>query len=345
MLGKLCAVCLWKYVRMPFLGVLQRRGMFLNISMTMGTCAQPCDLPVDFCSIITHNCKDTHSPSGEADGKEFTPRQAPSASLRSTGCHPPAPPSGDRSSVSRQRLLRSERPGAGQVRDVAQRSEGGARSGGGGRSLWLVSPGLLRHARVVRARGTAGAGAAEARAEAATQAQRRSACDAGSGYPRGRTDAEGRGIGGASGAAQRRRGASAEYPAQAASLSAAAGKKTPVIIEGARLDARQYTLHYELLRSQVIETVWNVGGRTTVDQPRGIGLALLLSEGMPGWLKAVEMVLRTSLAPREVDSPAPSPQRSSAVCSAAPTWLPSVQRHEITSLLASLVLSTRLLAR
>ena len=72
------------------------------------------------------------------------------------------------------------------------------------------------------------------------------------GDTRGWTDAQRRGIGGASGAALWRRGASAQYPATAASLSAAGGKKTPMIVEAAKLDATQYTVQYELLRSQVI---------------------------------------------------------------------------------------------
>jgi len=116
-------------------------------------------------------------------------------------------------------------------------------------------------------------------------------------------------------------------------------------VEGTRLDARQYTGQYELLRSQVLGTMRDVARRDTAGQPRGIGLALLLSEGLPGWLKTVEAVLRTSLAPRAADSPDPSPPESSAWCSAAPVWLSSVQRHEVTALLASLVLSTRLPAR
>lgn len=113
-------------------------------------------------------------------------------------------------------------------------------------------------------------------------------------------------------------------------------------IEGARLDARQYTVQYELLRSQIIGTVWDIARGSTADQPRGIGLALLLNEGLPGWLKTVEAVLRASLAPRAADSRAPSPPESSGEASATPVWLPSVQRHEVTTLLASLVLSTRL---
>jgi hypothetical protein len=59
-----------------------------------------------------------------------------------------------------------------------------------------------------------------------------------------------------------------------------------MIVEGARLDPSQYTVQYELLRSQVIGTVGDVARGDTADQTRGIGLALLLSEGLPGWLKS-----------------------------------------------------------
>lgn len=117
-----------------------------------------------------------------------------------------------------------------------------------------------------------------------------------------------------------------------------------MIVEAAKLDAQQYTVQYELLRSQAIGTVWNVARETTAGQPRGISLALLLSEGMPGWLKTVGEALRVSLAPRVVELPDPSPHQGSSNCSAAPVWLSNVQRHEITTLLASLVLSTRSVA-
>jgi hypothetical protein len=118
-----------------------------------------------------------------------------------------------------------------------------------------------------------------------------------------------------------------------------------MIIEGARLDARQYTAQYELLRSQVIGALGDLAGGNTAGQPRGMGLALFLSEGMPGWLKTVEAVLRASLAPRAVDSPDLSPHEHATGSSAQPLWLSGSMRHEVTTLLASLVLSTRPLAR
>ena len=110
-----------------------------------------------------------------------------------------------------------------------------------------------------------------------------------------------------------------------------------MIVEAAKLDVTQYTIQYELLRFQVIGSPGNV---LLAGQPRGVGLALFLSEGMPGWLRTVETVLRAALAPRAVDATDPAPHEGSPQTSATPVWLSSV-RHEITRLLASLVLSTR----
>ena len=110
-----------------------------------------------------------------------------------------------------------------------------------------------------------------------------------------------------------------------------------MIVEAPKLDVMQYTIQYEFLRLQVIDSLGNV---VLAGQPRGVGLALLLSEGMPGWLRTVETVLRTAIAPRAVDATDPAPHEGSSHTSATPVWLSSV-RHEVTRLLASLVLSTR----
>jgi hypothetical protein len=109
-----------------------------------------------------------------------------------------------------------------------------------------------------------------------------------------------------------------------------------LINAGTLFDNAQYTVQYEMLRSQVI----GIGG----DQVRGIGLALLLNEGMPGWLKAVEGVLRISLSPQAVDSPSAAPSNSSTESISVPAWLSIMQRHEVATLLASLVLSIHPLA-
>ena len=114
-----------------------------------------------------------------------------------------------------------------------------------------------------------------------------------------------------------------------------------MIVEAATTDVTQYTVQYELLRSQVIDPTRNSArGYKAANQPRGVGLALLLSEGMPGWLKTVETVLRAALAPRA----AAAPQEGSPQWNATSVWSSSTQRDEVTTLLASLVLSTRLVA-
>lgn len=114
-----------------------------------------------------------------------------------------------------------------------------------------------------------------------------------------------------------------------------------MIVEAAKLDVTQYTTQYELLRFQVIGSAANV---VLAGQPRGVGLALFLSEGMPGWLRTVQTVLRTALAPRAADATDTAPHEDSPQTSAMPAWLSSV-RHEVTTLLASLVLSTRPVAQ
>jgi len=114
-----------------------------------------------------------------------------------------------------------------------------------------------------------------------------------------------------------------------------------MIVEAAKLDVTQYTAQYELLRFQVIGSAGDV---IVAGQQRGVGLALFLSEGMPGWLRTVETVLRTAHAPRAADATDPAPHEGSPQTSATPVWLSSV-RHEVTTLLASLVLSTRPVAQ
>jgi hypothetical protein len=110
----------------------------------------------------------------------------------------------------------------------------------------------------------------------------------------------------------------------------------------AKLDETQYTVQYELLRSQVIgPAATATRGDPAAGQPRGVGLALLLNEGMPGWLRTVETMFRAALAPREANSRGLAPHEGSPQSITVPAWLSSVHQHEVTTLLASLVLSTR----
>jgi len=118
-----------------------------------------------------------------------------------------------------------------------------------------------------------------------------------------------------------------------------------MIVQTEALEVTRYTAQYELLRTQVIGTARDLALGCEARRPRGIGLALLLREGMPGWLRAVEAVMRASFTPRATecrDCGVPMALDGLTPNSAAP--LPSAQRHDITILLASLVLSTRHLA-
>lgn len=74
-------------------------------------------------------------------------------------------------------------------------------------------------------------------------------------------------------------------------------------------------------------------------QSRAVGLALLLREGMPGWLRAVAAASGASVAQRTIDAGEPPPAERAAGGGSAP--LSGVQRDDVTILLASLVLSTR----
>jgi hypothetical protein len=114
-----------------------------------------------------------------------------------------------------------------------------------------------------------------------------------------------------------------------------------VIIEANSPDITQYTAQYELLRSQVIGARGGDAPQPQrAAQPRGVGLALILREGMPGWLNAIDAVIRASQAERTKDTGRPSVPERSAACSVTSPWLSGVQRHDVTTLLTSLVLST-----
>ncbi len=116
-----------------------------------------------------------------------------------------------------------------------------------------------------------------------------------------------------------------------------------MIIEANSPDVTQYAAQYELLRSQVIGTRGGEAAQPErATQPHGVGLALMLREGMPGWLNAVAAVIRASQAERTTSSGQPSASASarSAACGVTSPWPSGVQRHDVTTLLTSLVLST-----
>jgi hypothetical protein len=99
------------------------------------------------------------------------------------------------------------------------------------------------------------------------------------------------------------------------------------------IEVTRYTVQYELLRAQVI------GAANDTVTTRGIGLAMLLREGMPGWLKAVDAVMLQ--ATKSPDGHRQLPLENSVPHTVAPLSLWSAQLHNVITLLASLVLSTR----
>lgn len=114
------------------------------------------------------------------------------------------------------------------------------------------------------------------------------------------------------------------------------------------LDVTRYATQYELLRSHFTSAA---GGPTdagcAVMQPRGAGLALLLREGLPAWMRALRQVLNAAVAvppSNDVLTPIGSPPVAAGASDntvSSASVLPPAQRRDVTTLLASLVLSTR----
>jgi hypothetical protein len=112
------------------------------------------------------------------------------------------------------------------------------------------------------------------------------------------------------------------------------------------LDVTRFATQYELLRFQVVGAASGADAASAAMQPRGTGLALLLREGLPAWMRAVRQVLNASVALPPSTNVLTS-IGSLAVAVGAPdipvssaSVLPPVQRRDVTTLLASLVLST-----
>jgi hypothetical protein len=72
-----------------------------------------------------------------------------------------------------------------------------------------------------------------------------------------------------------------------------------------------------------------------------VGHALLLYEGMPGWLKALEGVIRASGVLRTANAAEVPAAEPPGAYRSAPEWLGSVPHRDLTALMVNLVLSTR----
>lgn len=116
------------------------------------------------------------------------------------------------------------------------------------------------------------------------------------------------------------------------------------------VDVTRYAQEYERLRSEISGASRE---RSFGSAPvRGIGLALLLREGLPAWIRAVRQVLceaaasaagNAGAAPRA--PPAIPPLAAGADGSGLPisssALVETGRQHDLTALLASLVLSAR----
>lgn len=245
----------------------------------------------------------------------------PSPSLRSEDHrvardgHAPSP-SGPRArrDVRRPPLLRSPRSCASEIRDAAATSRGGAARDAGRCRLQCQPTGLLRSRRRARGKGPRRLGAGAPWAEAGPQVHRRD--------PRFRGTVAGRrgAPGGRSGerrdrAAIRHRSSS---PVDRACARATEKKtSTPSRPTLTSLPACDGQAQYEALRREAVTT-------TPFCEPRGHGMALLMTRGMSAWLSAVSMMT----AP--VGSPAGHP-------TALP--MPAPVSTALTHVLATMVLA------
>src|SRR5450755_85600 len=129
MLGKLRTWCLGKYVRTVGVVCRTMRCKSRYLSTIVDICATRRSQYLDYLSSVEHNDEDTGGtvPPRKLDGIRLGSAYAPSAGLAGTRRGPPPPTGCDRSTLSRQRVLRPERSGTDQVRDATQRREGRAR--------------------------------------------------------------------------------------------------------------------------------------------------------------------------------------------------------------------------
>lgn len=347
MLGKLHSVRLDKFIRSS--GGSPATGCACSSVHQGGwRCKRTSHLTTDVGVYIVRKTSDTLLSPGNRH--ELSPLATWIATPSGSDCGGRGPSSsscGRRSFVPRQCLLRSQRPAPGQIRDAAQCAGWGTPGRRSGRRVWLLATSLLCRSNCVCSRGLAGPAAAQAGAETAAQIDRRSPGDTGGCDTGGWHDAKCGRTRLAPGRSLRNQGASAHHCSPLGTVSAAAGKKTALTPAPVNtLDVTGFATQYELLRSQVMVAASGADAGRAAIQPRGTGLALLLREGLPAWMQAVRQVLNASVAlppstnvltsigshPVAVGTP-DIPMSSASV-------LPPAQRRDVTTLLASLVLST-----
>ena len=344
MLGKLCTGRLDKFIHQNVAQQIADNALVVSVQVETLCFSNVFLIPCDRRYIFSKTWRPFASSTGNQH--EISLLAARYATPSGSDCGGRSPSSsrfGRRSPVPRQRVLRSQRPAPGQVRDAAQRAGRGASRCRGGRCVRLLATGLLRRSNRVCPRRLAGPAATQAGAKTAAQIDRRSPRDTGGGGTRGWHDAECGGTRLALGRSLCNRSAPAHHCSTLGTVLAATGKKTALTVAPVdTLDVTRYATQYELLRSQFTSAAsGGTDAARAVTQPRGAGLALLLREGLPAWMRAVRQVLNAAVAlPPSNDVPPVAPGASDNTVSSA-SVLPLAQRRDVTTLLASLVLSTR----
>jgi hypothetical protein len=212
--------------------------------------------------------------------------------------------------LSLQRVLRSGRFAAGQVRDAAAGGYRQATDQSGSKDLWLLAPVVLSGASSLSRSWAWRAVATETRASVRAQAHARTDAVRGTCSARRADDlqfADSR----TNRSALRYLGSSTQYRS-----SAATSKKTSVSSEPAAISLadRRLVSAYEELRGQAVQGL-----------RRGPGLALMMARGFRGWMEACSQLFTNQSSCTQV------PDRS-APC------VPSGVREELVILLAGMVL-------
>jgi hypothetical protein len=353
MLGKLRSGCLDKFILSNSspqrIGNASVAMYLLKIRCLLKLCLTLCGMRY----IFTKTSGSPPSPGNRHGLSLLASRHATPSGSDCGGRSPSSSGFGRRSPVPRQRILRSQRLAPGQIRNAAQRAGRGTPCRRSGRRVRLLAPGLLRRSNRVCSRGLAGTAATQAGAETAAQIDGRSPRDIGGSGTRGRHDAECRRTRLAPGRSLCNRSAPAHHCSPLGTVSAAAGKKTALTVAPVdTLDVTRYATQYELLRYQVMGAASGTDAGCALMQPRGAGLALLLREGLPAWIRAIRQVLHASVEPSgvgAVGSPGKDPASigshpvavgASDITAPSASLLPTAQWRDVTALLASLVLST-----
>jgi hypothetical protein len=264
---------------------------------------------IPVCVVIIFTCVTQPDRENENAAGEEQFRQA--EGVTATRNTQPPPAGGAPSSIPEQRIFRSQRLAAGEIRDATTGPGGQAGDFPNGQGVWFLPPVVLPSGICFRARWLVWITSPEARSEKRSQAH------SGSDEVRGRAANPG--------AITEFRSASrtgaAQLPRESAPpqhrAAASAGKKTSISLlpadTAAPLDKDGFIAAYEELRRQIL------------NGQRGTGLALFMRRGMREWMNACSLCL------------APSPTKE---FTAAPdeTVLPQGARTEVVLILAGMLL-------